>query len=472
MNVDHFRRALGSIGTPSFQRLEFERQLLSLQPVPDVCFSVFGANGRIADAFKNAEFNLSAAHTAGTSVLIIDQTHGRFLISGGGDASVRLWDLEQPAAPDAHVYTPSFTLTRQVPGAHSHTLTSLSIYPFDPEPTTLLSTAYDNTLKLTAITPAGLAPILSFDLDYTPYTHALSPIIDSTPLIAVGTASPAIRLVDLRTGLATHTLPGHNHAVYSLAWSQLQAHILISASADGRVLFFDTRRSNSNLSCLDLDDALGVISPDHSPAYLGRKALDFVARAHDGPVTSVQCASGGRKLVTAGHDQRIRVWDAATGRNELIHFGPRIRNQRQSQYGPLISPAGFGGRGREVIFWPNDDGKGEILVFDMREGQMLDVLTSPGVQKGKTVRTDQVATSAGRINAMAWRVNPVTGAGVEMYAAHGDGKIQCWSGQPGEDEEREEVVSETQNQEQKKKRKRDLVGDLVEGLTKRPVTFS
>jgi DNA excision repair protein ERCC-8 len=487
MNQLHLRRRLGAVSPQAFQRIQNERLIEALGPL-SVSFNfrtqlVSDAATRIASTSLRSTTNLATdqeeliAHKAGTNVLVIDRNEGRFLISGGADSTIRLWDLESRlTGAIQHTLRPAASLTRSTPASHTHALTSISIYPFDPTPSTLLTTAYDKTLKLTSITPSELVPVHSFALDYAPFTHALSPIPTSSPLIAVGTALPAIKLVDLRSGLASHALPGHNGAVYSVAWSPRQENVLASGATDGRVLFFDIRRSQSAFASLDLDDAIGVLSPDHTPGYSGRPAMDWNIRAHGGPVTGLCWTSSGDKLVTVGHDQRIRVWDAATGRNDLVHFGPRIRNERNSEFAPLMSPAGFGAPGKEVLFWANDDGKGEIFVFNMREGNMMGTLRTPGTARGPAqARVGGIAkfNSVGRINAMAWRINAASGGGVEMYSAHANGAIHCWVGMPPDEEEIEDRIDmDVVELDRKRKRKRDLIGDIVEGFTKKPIAFT
>ena len=487
MNQLHLRRRLGAVGPQLFQRMQNDRLIQALEPlslsfdfrthlVSDTVTRASSSSLRQTTNSVTDQEEL-IAHKAGANVLATDCSDARFLISGGADSTIRLWDLEsRPTGATQHVFRPTASLTRSTPASHTHALTSISIYPFDPTPSTLLSTAYDKTLKLTSITPSELVPVHTFSLDHAPFTHALSPIPTSAPLIAVGTTLPAIKLVDLRSGLTLHSLPGHNGAVYSIAWSPRQEHVLASGATDGRVLFFDIRRSQSAFASLDLDDAIGVLTPDHTPNYSGRQAMDWNVRAHGGPVTGLRWTSTGDKLVTAGHDQRIRIWDAATGRNDLVHFGPRIRNERNGEFAPLISPAGFGKSGKEVLFWANDDGRGEIFMFNMREGNMLGTLRTPGTARGPVqARAGGIGklNSVGRINAMAWRINATAGGGVEMYSAHGNGAIQCWVGASTDEEETEDKVdTDTVEQDRKRKRKRDLIGDIVEGLTKKPLTFT
>lgn len=158
--------------------------------------------------------------------------------------------------------------------------------------------------------------------------------------------------------------------------------------------------------------------------------------------------------------------------------------------------------GRESLFWPNDDGRGLIFQHHLREGQLLRILRTEGVkavdgraQGSKRGRGGRAVvgiprgdigrlTSGGRINAMVWRVNAPAGDGVEMYTAHGDGRICAWmpGGRSNDDEEDEDGTDVEEirlgnggipdEAELRRKRKRDLIEDLVGGLTRQPITFS
>ncbi len=486
MNQLLLSRRLGLASPQAFQRVQYERLVHALAPEDSPESDIQRARESYSQgplgsyrpheptsATARAAGESAVAHNGGVNVLAIDDQLGRYLISGGADAAIRLWDLEDPDRFEFHISHPAASISRSTPGAHTHALTSLSIYPFDPLPSTILTTSYDKTLKVFSIDAARVAPVHTFDVIDTPYTHNLSSIAASAALIAVGTAHPAVKLLDLRTGLATHTLPGHKGAVYSVSWSPRSEYLLASGSTDGRVLFFDVRRAHSAFACLDHDDALGVLSQDQQSNHQPRSALDWNAKAHDGPVTGVRWADDGRKLISCGHDQRIRVWDAATGRNELVHFGPRIKNERNGEFNPLSSPVECGRPGKGTVFWANDDRKGEILVMDMSEGTMLKVLRTPGTARStqKSVGIGKL-TSGGRINSMAWRIKAESGSGLELYAGHGDGSIHCWSGAPLADQESEDQVDPKAEVEQKRKRKRDLLDGIVDGLMKKPMTFT
>lgn len=492
MNQLHLGHRLGAVGSAALQRYQNERQLYSLEHQQDVNFAFTRSAHNEPDTSADASEIRSKAHPTGVNCLAFDHNDARYLVSGGADASVRLWDLESTSgSPASPTFRPVAGITRNDKSSHTHALTSVSIYPFDPVPTTLLSTSFDKSLKLTSITPSSLRPIHSFPVDNAPYTHAISPLPTAAPLIAAGTAHPAIRLLDLRSGLSTHSLQGHNGAIYALAWSPTTSHLLVSGAQDGRVLFFDVRRAHAAFASLDLDDAVGV-DPSQQPISTSGPSLNFSALAHNGPVTSVQFHSNTTTpttLVTAGHDQRIRLWDLATGRHELVHFGPRIRNSRVGTLSPLLTPAGHVSKAsREILLWPNDDARGEIMVHSLREGNLIRVMRMRGIDrvdmskdKGKVAKL----TSQGRINQIVWRMgDSVPAGGLEMYSAHGDGSICAWKPEVEgeEDEEREEEVidprvkgsqigfnaavdDENEDREGKRKRKADMLGELVQGLT-------
>ena len=228
------------------------------------------------------------------------------MVSGGADPTIRLWDLESRGAEldhthvavsSVHRYMMPCALSGKFPrlkpfcrssheSAHTHALTSISIYPFDPTPSTILTTSHDTTLKLSSLTPGAIIPAHTFHLHATPYSHSFSGHPASTLLIAVGTSQRSIRLLDLRSGLATHTLPGHDAAVVSVEWAPHRPHILASASADNRSLIFDIRRAGPNpaIAALDMDDATGVLATND----VASSALSRKARAHNGVVTGVR----------------------------------------------------------------------------------------------------------------------------------------------------------------------------------------
>ncbi|KAK4977491.1 hypothetical protein LTR66_010677, partial [Elasticomyces elasticus] len=103
MNSYLLNRALGSIDPRSFQTAQHTRLLHALQPAPDVSFSPAstgegrrggGEHGTASDGPTTA----SLAHATGVNTIAIDKFEGRYLLSGGADSSIAIWDLEAATA--------------------------------------------------------------------------------------------------------------------------------------------------------------------------------------------------------------------------------------------------------------------------------------------------------------------------------------------------------------------------------------
>ena len=390
------------------------------------------------------------------------------MLSGGVAPTIYLWDLESRGSQLTHVHCPQASLTKSShENSHRHTITSLSVYPFDPEPSTIFSTSRDNTLKLLSLQPPAITPVHTFDLGCTPYSHSFSSVPGSTLSVAVGTSESAVRLVDLRSGLTTHGLPGHNGAVLSVEWAPHRPHLLASGSVDNKAIIFDVRRGghNSAIATFDMDDPTGMVIPE-SPNEVPRAAFSRHSRAHNGAVTGVRWTSDGSHLVTAGQDSRIRVWDTATGANTLVHFGPRVRNATSSnrvERAPLIIPKTFTTEGHETLIWPNfheHNDRGEMLMFELRDGTFVKQLKVPGLATSSQTRRPPSAISAARINALAWRGNGASGEGLELFSGHGNGAIHSWVSREPEGEPTDAEEAEMRD----RKRKRDVLDDIYKSF--------
>lgn len=407
------------------------------------------------------------AHISGVSALAIDQFEGRYLLSGGADSSVAIWDLESQTkqAGGYGTYAP-LAEVQKTAREHKLGITQIAFYPFDS--LAFLTSSYDHTVKM--YSSETLSPSVSFDLDSVVYNIALSPIA-SHLLVACATQSPLVRLVDLRSGSTSHSLAGHSGAVLSTAWSPVSEHLLASGATDGSVRFWDIRRSVGELGVLNLEDSTGASSRATGAQHFPRNPSQ--AKAHKGPVNGIVWTENGRHLVTCGHDKRIRVWDTNTHANTLANFGPMVRNSGLAPCIPVLAPANNLEIEMDVLFYPNEH---EVLQYEMFEGKLVRRLRRPEQHK----RSHEIAAEASaaatknklnvkdRITALAWRAHDV-----EMYSAHADGSITAWKPRTEEDIELdEEDQREQEAKEVAKKRKRGVLDDIYAGLTKKPITFS
>ncbi|KAI9859182.1 MAG: hypothetical protein M1824_003868 [Vezdaea acicularis] len=456
MNSLLFNRSLGSVTPDTVSRRYTSRLVNALQAAPNVRFD--SAPRPTKDVFTSASEAQKPeawAHKAGVNSLVIDKFEGRFMLSGGADPSIHLWDLES-----VENTTKKYTYTRagSVPKATGHKfgITHLSYHPFDNK--TFLSSSYDHTLKIN--TTETLKPSGSFNLESIIYSHAISPIADHL-LVACATQHPNIRLVDLRSGANSHILAGHREAVLTVAWSPHESHILASAGADCTIRLWDIRKSASGIGVLDVEDSVGVVGYDGygtGARHRGR------GKAHSAAVNGLVWTEDGRHIVSTGHDYKIRVWDASVGANTLTAFGPVVRNYHLAQLQPLLVPKDIVTPGKDIMFFPNPK---EILGFDLFEGKLLKRLKALPV----SASSRGAGTTKPRVTTLAWRAH-----NVQMFSSHSDGTIRAWLPRPPEEavldeEEFKEAQAAKGILEVGKKRKRNALDEVFKSLTERPITF-
>lgn len=492
MQASLLHRETGDVA-PGALAQTFTAQLLrSIAPAPHHRFN--GDASPPSSSVVDDRPHRIRAHGAGVSSLALDKFDGRLLVSGGAEGSIKLWDLETGGATphDTHTFRPVSTIARSAAGqlagrggagggggdggGHSHGITHLAFYPFDPG--AFLSSSYDKTLKLWSTARSTLSA--SFDLNATIYSHSTSPIADHL-LVACATQHAHVRLVDLRSGSAVQALVAHGGPVLSTVWSPRQEHVLVSGHADGRVRVWDIRRAGGVLGQLDQEDSLGSVhrfqhavaaGADPSRVNVSRSS----AQAHDEAVNALTWTSDGRYIVSAGLDSRIRVWDAATGANTLTSFGSLVQNRHAKTASMLVTPPCLS-PGTEILFWANDQ---EILALDLQEGKAVARLRSPGATNPVGPRGGELGRN--RISSMAWRsagggsssVGPVMGGGNSigaLYSGHLDGHIRAWMPQvPGPDDVDE--GEDADEDDESKRRKRKAVDDAYKSLMGKQVTFT
>jgi DNA excision repair protein ERCC-8 len=355
------------------------------------------------------------AHHGGVNALAIDS---HMLLAGASSGSISLYNL--------NTSSPTRFLPRGSPDAHKFGITHLSFYPSDSG--AFLSSSYDATLKL--INTESFTPAASFELDAAIYSHDMSPN-GSHYLVACGTRMAMVRLVDLRTSAAVHSLPGHSGAVLDVRWSPKKEHILATAGADGSIRLWDVRRSSPQLGVLDLEDSVGI---------QGRHR----GNAHSAAVNGLAWTDDGRFLVSMGHDEKVRVWDMTAGSNTLLNFGPALRNRHLSRLRPCLVPMSMVNPGEEVLFVPNE---ADISMFELFQGTRLKRLRPPA-SKHSTV-------SRGSVKDLVWRPFDF-----EMYSAHSDGTIHAWKPEQPEDVEQDEETEEII-------RKRQALDDIYNDVIKK-----
>jgi len=446
MTTQHFlNRSYGFHSNNVIKRATASRLVYALQPTS----VTLSQNPALLDPQNERP----PAHISGVNALTIERFEGRYLLSGGVDSSIAIWDLESPTS--FYNGVPSYrplSLAMKTSDEHKLGITQLCFYPFDS--LAFLTSSYDCTVKV--YNSETLAPFASFHLDSVVYNIALSPIA-SHLLVACATQHPAVRLVDLRSGASTHSLVGHSGAILSTAWSPTREHIFASGSTDGTVRFWDIRRSVGELGHLDYEDTIGITQRASTPFNQNVSQ----GKAHRGAVNGILWTADGHHIITCGHDEHIRVWDTNTRANTLANFGPMVKNSNLAATIPVLAPD----LNKDVMFYPNQH---EILAFELFEGKLIRRLRRSEKFVSLNGGGQGERNAKGRITALAWRAHDV-----ELYSAHADGSITAWKPKTEEDAESDEdEQAEKERGGGSGKRKRSVLEDIYQGLTKKPMTFS
>uniref|UniRef100_A0A8D0G7Z3 DNA excision repair protein ERCC-8 n=1 Tax=Sphenodon punctatus TaxID=8508 RepID=A0A8D0G7Z3_SPHPU len=304
---------------------------------------------RVLSLELNKDRDVERIHGSGVNTLDIEPIEGRYMLSGGSDGVIVLYDLENLSRKPS--YTCKAICTVNHPDVHRFSVETVQWYPHDTGMFT--SSSFNKTLKIWDTNT--LQPADVFNFEATVYSHHMSPVATKHCLIAVGTKSPKVQLCDLKSGSCSHILQGHRQEVLAVAWSPRYEYILATASADSGVKLWDVRRASGCL--LSLDQHNGEKSKASSEA---------ANTAHNGRVNGLCFTSDGLHLLTTGTDDRMRLWNSSTGENTLVNYG-KVCNESRKGLQFTISR----GCSPEFVFVPYDS---TIAIYTVYSGELITVL--------------------------------------------------------------------------------------------------
>lgn len=377
------------------------------------------------------------------------------MITGGADSTIKGWRLDEitPSRKTQIIRSPIDV--QKGPDSHKFGITHLAFHPLDSN--AFFSSSFDHCLKI--YDTEAFEPYGSVELDSIIYSFAVSPT-GAGNLVACCTQHQLVRLIDLNSGSSTHILHGHHGAVIAAAWSPRKEHILATGGTDGTVRIWDVRQASRTLRMLDMEDSVGVMGHDgQGTGYHGRQS----AKAHRATVNGISWTDDGNYIVTAGHDNAVRVWSSHSGANTLSHFGPTIVNNKLAHKKILTSLVEHTKPGYQLLVLPNE---AHIVVAELFEGRILRRLKLPGpsdaVLKNKPGTQRRVAK---RVTSVAWR-----SAGEGFVSADTGGFIRVW-GSGMLESHVDELQEKTADDEDTRKRKRNVLDEVYKDLMGKKVTF-
>jgi WD40 repeat protein/serine/threonine protein kinase len=273
---------------------------------------------------------------------------GRWVVAGGADGSVRLWD------------TGPLRQHRTLRG-HAGPVLGVAV---DREGRRLASAGADRTVKVWDLRSGDEVRTL------TGHQKAVSCVAFSPDgRLAAGGWDHTIRVWDPATGAELATLTGHKQAVLALAFSPDGAH-LASGSGVPTYLWEPGEVRVWNLASAEPPRVLGglpaavvsvaygadgrqllVASANQVLAWdTGRFGAPRVLRGHNDRVLAVACAPSAGLAATAGEDASVRLWEPATG--QVISI---LRGHTEPVNAVAFTPDGVrvasGGSDRTVKLW-------------------------------------------------------------------------------------------------------------------------
>ncbi|KAH8827989.1 WD40 repeat-like protein [Flagelloscypha sp. PMI_526] len=290
-----------------------------------------------------------------------------FVVSGGCDKEVRVWDAETGYC--------LFILK-----GHTQTIRCLKVLHNSPM---AVSGSRDGTLRVWDIQRGKLLHVLS--------GHGSSVrCLDVHGRLAVsGSYDTTCRIWDLDKGECIHVLSGHFHQVYTVAWSVNGAHV-VSAGLDSTVRVWDAQTGQ----CLALLQAhTSLIMHLHlTPTYLvsagsdGRVVVYSLPppsasqlekmdnryfplqrmNIHEGSVTSLQIShsAGGARgwCISGGHDGIVRIFEVLPEKSvngDVLQYQRELGVDMDSIWKVVFNDKGI------VAVMGSRGGKTSVDVWDM-----------------------------------------------------------------------------------------------------------
>ncbi len=350
---------------------------------------------------------------------------GQVLLSGSGDRTVRLWDVQ--SGREHRSYT-----------GHTAAVRSVS---FGPEGKTCVSGSYDKTVRLWS---AAFAQTPSGPSGHTAGVHGLSFSPDGRQL-ASGSYDKTIKLWQVRSGDVEKQLRGHGDAVYSVNFSP-DGRQLASGSGDKTVRLWQVSTGREDKSLSGHTDAVFSVRFSHDGRQIASGSLDETVRlwdansgrsqgvlkGHATGVLGVSFSPDGQWLASGSYDKTVRLWELPTGREQKV-----LEAHTGAVHGVSFSPDGrqlaTGSVDKNVRLWDVATGTSRVLgehpgrVYWLTFGPAGELIGAPS--SDGTARIWHVPTGKhrvltghrGEVNALVFDAE-----GGRAATASDDGTVRLW----------------------------------------------
>ena len=290
---------------------------------------------RVWDLDSNRSARILAGHTGPVSAVVISP-NGRRAVSASSDATLRIWDLESGQSLrtlEGHS-NPVFVVAITPDGRYAVSASAIGTKRaitgklIERSEIASSSASTDRTLRVWDLETGRLARTLAGHADWV-NTVAVTP--DGHRAISAS-SDHTLRVWDLETGQSVHQLAGHADVVNAAAITP-DGLCVVSGSSDGTLRVWDLES--------------------------GRSVRTLAG--HTGWVTAVVVTPDGRRAISASADHTLRIWDLARGQSIRT-----LEGHTDSVAAVELTPDGC----RAISASPDHT----LRVWDLKSGQSIGTL--------------------------------------------------------------------------------------------------
>ena len=332
---------------------------------------------RIDNLQLSTNFEIKSCHIAPVHCLSLDKQEYRYLLCGGADGVVSLYDLE--SCQNQNINSINSARTSHI--LKSSSISSVQWYPTDTGLFTISTRGGGIQLWDTNLFKKVTAIII-------PNVSVLSTCMNTNNLIAIGSTSPKVMLYDPISGDRSHVLLGHTETITSVDWNPTFPFQLASASQDGSLKLWDIRKGDHHGLLMSFDwkqDHNNILTSTTStsssskttsnlitkPMHIKQdlhslqqmKKIDWsrdsLAKAHSKAIRCIKYTSCGRYIISSGDDKKIRTWNTITGKLEPISYDSGCVSELN--YSFEIATFGNTSVSNDLLLFPNGN-EGEITI--------------------------------------------------------------------------------------------------------------
>ncbi|KAI5610353.1 DNA excision repair protein ERCC-8, partial [Silurus asotus] len=270
---------------------------------------------RVLSLELNHDRDVERIHGNGVNCIDIEVIEGRYMLSGGSDGVIVIYDLENSSKKSHYTCKAVCTVGRSNRHVHKFSVETVQWYPYDTG--MFVSSSFDKSMKVWDTETLKVSDVFQFDGNV--YCHHMSTIARKHSLIAgdkmdIDGASCS-GAVESKAGFVLGNVAEVVEKILTFVPTK---SVFRSASTDGRVRMWDVRRAAGSLFTLD------QFNGDKSKA-----SSEAVNTAHNGRVNGLHFTDDGLYLLTTGTDDRMRLWNSATGHNTLVNYGKVVNESRK-----------------------------------------------------------------------------------------------------------------------------------------------